>query len=276
MVSEDTLKGPPVISLTTDFGLADGYVGVLKGVILSRAPTARLVDLSHEVGPQDTLEAAFLLALAWRYFPAGSIHVLVVDPGVGTARRRLAIAAGGHFFIGPDNGSLSAALPEAARGLRSAGEAYESRLVELPNGVVAVAITNGTLFHQPVSATFEGRDVFAPAAAHLAAGGRFSDLGPAVQEVVCFPAFRAPAGDGRVLHVDRFGNLITDIRPEDLPPRPRFTLAGRTVEGVSETYAWARGLAAIVGSGGCVEFAVPNGHAASVLGLGPGDRVEVI
>ena len=281
MVSEHALSRPPgPITLTTDFGYDDAYVAQMKGVILGAAPGAPIVDLSHAVPPQAVLDAAFLLELAWRAFPAGSVHVVVVDPGVGTARRRVAIAAGGSFFVGPDNGCLSAALTLGPRGLRAPGDAYKSRAVALPPDVAAVAIEAEALLRRPVSATFEGRDVFAPAAAHLGRGGALADLGLAVTTIEAFPAFRAPrdaggAIDGRVLRVDRFGNLITDVRGEDLPPSPVLAVGGRTIRGLAPTYGEARGLSAIIGSGGFVEIALPNGSAARELGLGAGARVNL-
>ncbi len=268
-----------IVTLLTDFGTADAYAGVLKAIILERFPGARLVDLTHAVAAQSVLAAAFLLETAWRYFAAGTVHLVVVDPGVGTSRRRLAMAAQGHFFVGPDNACLSAALPDAVRGARSAGEAYQPRTVRLPEGARAVSIEAQALLRLPVSATFEGRDAFAPAAAHLAGGGALEDLGPVVQDVEAFAAFQAPASagriDGRVLHVDRYGNLITDILPAALPANPVFRAGGRDIRGLKHTYGAATGLAAIVGSSGTVEIALVMGSAAAVLGLGPGDRVSV-
>lgn len=278
MASEDALTGPPVVTLLTDFGVADPYVGVMKGVILAKAPSAQVVDLTHEVPPQQALQGALLLETAWRYFPPGTVHVAVVDPGVGTARARLAISSGGHYFVGPDNGLLSSSLPDGVRGARQPGALYESRRIQLPADVSAVVIDNASLFRHPVSSTFEGRDVFAPAAAHLASGGALSDLGHRVTSIGAFPAFRAPrsgsALEGLVLHVDRFGNLITDIRPEDSPPAPSFRIAGRRLA-LATTYETASGPSAIVGSSGFVEIAVPNGSAARVLGAGTGDVVTV-
>jgi S-adenosylmethionine hydrolase len=219
-----------------------------------------------------------LLESAWRYLPEDSIHLVVVDPGVGTQRRRIGLHSGGHYFVGPDNGVLSAALPEAARGLRSPKEAYEARAVAVPPGVEAVAIEDDSLFLRPLSTTFEGRDVFAPAAAHLANGGSLSELGPALTPVFAFPAFRAPVHNGRIegviLHIDRFGNLLTDIAAEDLPASPSFAVAGRNLP-PSRTYGDSAGPTAIVSSNGRIEIAVPNGSAALILGAGLRDRVIV-
>jgi S-adenosylmethionine hydrolase len=263
--------------LLTDFGSSDAYVGVMKGVILSQAPQTRLVDLSHEVEPQATLEAAFLLQTAWRYFPATAVFVCVVDPGVGTARRRIALIADGRIFIGPDNGCLSAALPDEVRGARA--NAYAPLPVTLPPDLLAVSIENPTLFRRPLSATFEGRDVFAPVAAYVAAGGTLTDLGPRIDQMQAFPAFAAPRRsdglDGLVLHIDTFGNLITDIRGADVTATTTFVTQGWRFPLV-HTYGETKRPAAIVGSSGFVEIAVPNGNAALVLGAGIGDRVRAV
>src|SRR6266550_4077550 len=182
-----------IITLITDFGLSDVYAGVMRGVLHARAPDAVVVDLTHEIAPQDVFAAAFALEIAWRHFPAGTVHVVVVDPGVGTGRRRLAIAAQGHLFVGPDNGCLSAALPEEARGLRRPGGAYDERPAVLPASIVATAVENLALLSVTgPSMTFEGRDIFGPAAAFLASGGRPDALGPSINEAIAFPAFRAP------------------------------------------------------------------------------------
>jgi S-adenosylmethionine hydrolase len=251
----------------------------MKGIILSLAPEVQIVDLSHDVTPQALEEGAFLLETAWRYFPPGAIHVVVVDPGVGTPRRRIALRSEGHFFVGPDNGVLSAALSEEARGARRPGRDYAARRVEIPAGAAGVSIENESLFLKPLATTFEGRDVFAPVAAHLSGSGRLDDLGPATDQLLGLPAFRAPREggkiDGLVVHVDRFGNLITDIRVEDLSEDPSFTIGGKELR-LARTYALADGLAAVVGSAGYVEIAMPNGNAARMLGIGPGDRVTAI
>ena len=268
-----------IVTLITDFGRGEPYVAAIKGVILGLNSQVRLVDVSHEVAPQDVLEAALLLDQAWTYFPAGSVHLVVVDPGVGTERRRLALLSRGSLFVGPDNGCLSAALPPEARAARRPGEAYSARPTAAPGDVVAVSIENEALMRRPVSATFEGRDVFAPVAAALSRGLPVQDLGPRVDGIVAFPAFRAPrAGEsieGLVVRVDRFGNLITDIRAEDLGPSPAFSVAGRRLEGIASTYARAAGPAAIIGSAGLVEIALLGGSAAQELGVGRGERVTV-
>src|SRR6266700_3961663 len=145
------MTNPRIITLITDFGLSDVYAGVVKGILYARAPDAVVVDLTHEVPPQDVFTAAFALEIAWRHFSAGTVHLVVVDPGVGTSRRRLAIAAGDQYFVGPDNGCLSAALPEEARGTRPPDGAYDERPVVLPGPVLARAIENFEVLSVPGS-----------------------------------------------------------------------------------------------------------------------------
>lgn len=265
-----------VVTLLTDFGIQDPYAGIMHGVILSRCPYCNVVHLTHELAPQAVVAGAFLLQSAWTYFPDGTVHTAVVDPGVGTARRRIALQVRGHFFVGPDNGLLSSALPDALRGRRSSGEAYATREVAVPDGVRAVAIENPDLMLQPVSATFEGRDVFAPAAAYLAGGGTLEDLGSRVYSIEAFSELRAAlAGssvDGLVLQVDRFGNLITDIHPEDLPAGATLSVAGHKIP-LAPTYGAAEGLNAIASSAGFLEIALTNGNASLELGAGRGASV---
>jgi S-adenosylmethionine hydrolase len=252
----------------------------MKGVILSRAPEAQLVDLTHAVPPQSVIEGAFLLEVAWRYFPPGTIFLVVIDPGVGSARRRLAVQAHGMTFIGPDNGCLSSVLSDMTRGLREHDKPYEATARTPDNGVTAISIENVSLLHgRAISATFEGRDVFAPAAGFVAAGGSLHDLGPPPGTIEAFPAFQAPSGGaGVVIHVDTYGNLITDIRADDLEqhPAPRFLINGQDVALV-HTYAEAMPgrPVAIAGSSGYIEIAVPTGSAAQGLNSGVGAIVQI-
>jgi S-adenosyl-L-methionine hydrolase (adenosine-forming) len=247
---------PPAIALLTDFGRQDVYAGVLHGVIAGIAPEARVIDLTHDVPPQDVRAGAFLLLTAYRYFPPGTIFVVVVDPGVGTARAILALRAGAYTFVGPDNGVLRWAVEDA-------GGAEEAVRVEEP------------AYHLPdVSHTFHGRDVMAPAAAHLARGVPLGALGPPAGPLsgAPFPRPVEVAGGlaGEVLYVDRFGNAITN-----LPPAPGIVrVAGQAVP---RGRAYADGIPgrplALVGSAGLIEVAVPGGSAAAALGAGPGTPV---
>ena len=268
----------PIITLTTDFGLADSYVAEMKGVILGINPQAVIVDVSHAVRPQRLLQAVFLTQAAWPAFPTSAIHVVVVDPGVGTERRAIALVTPHERVVGPDNGVLSAGLPDAARPPADEGP----RPVELPEGYRGFTITNRRYLREPISATFHGRDVFAPAAAHLSLGVPAEELGEPVDGIVAFPPLRArrrPDGafEAQVVHIDRFGNVVTDARAEDLPEgRLVVELAGQRVAGLVRAYADARGLAALVGSSGYLEVALPNGNAAEALGVDIGGAVVVL
>ena len=267
----------PIITLTTDFGLADQYVAAVRGVILGINRRATIVDVSHGVQPQRILQAVFLTQAAWPLFPADAIHVAVVDPGVGTDRRALVVVTPQGRFVGPDNGVLSAALPEDARPSAERGLAATA----LPAGYQAFAITNRRYMREQVSATFHGRDVFAPAAAHLSLGVPAKELGEPVEEILAFPPLRARhCSDGtlqaQVVHIDNYGNVVTDARPEDLP-NGAFTieLAAESVRGPVRTYAEATGLAALVESTGYLAVVLPGGDAAKRLGVQIGDVAVV-
>ena len=271
------MSAPTLITLTTDFGLADPYVAAMKGVILSVNTRATIVDVSHAVRPQRIEQGAFVLASAWPYFPPGTIHVAVVDPGVGSERRALALKTGDGVFIGPDNGILSAALPDAAREQAEPGGSP----LALPPGTRAVVLSNQRFHRRPVSATFHGRDIFAPVAAHLSLGVPFEELGNSTDRIVALPPFRAsprPDGSlsGRIIHIDRFGNLVTDVRLDQLPPgRFSVEVGGRVVSGPAATYAEGSGLIALVGSAGYLEIALREGDACAELGAGIGQPVSV-
>jgi hypothetical protein len=245
---------PPVIALLTDFGLRDHYVGTMKGAILSVCPEASLVDVLHEVPPQDVAAGALALDAAYRYFPAGTVFVAVVDPGVGSERRPVVVGAGRWLFVGPDNGLFTFVL-----------EAHPSARVRL--------LAN-PLFHAlPQSAVFHGRDLFGPAAAHLARGLPFEEAGPAVADAVRLPAARPRrSGDGwegRVLVADRFGNLVTNLLEADLRAlaghdlgRLRVRLGGQALPLVRTYSDVAPGEpCALVGSSGRLEIAVNRGRA---------------
>jgi len=266
----------PVITLTTDFGLADHYVAAVKGSILSVNPHATIVDISHCIRPQDAEQAAFVLACAYGYFPPGSIHVAIVDPGVGTERRSLALATAGGVFVGPDNGVLSTALPDP---LRPEASAVPST-VSLPETVRAYSLTDSRFHREPVSPTFHARDIFAPVSAHISIGVDISELGPAVRDIIALPPFRAEAAAdgsliGRVIHIDRFGNLITTVQAEQLPAGAMVDIAGRVISALTSTYAQASGLTALVGSCGYLEIALNGGSAEKELGAAVGDPVIV-
>jgi S-adenosylmethionine hydrolase len=263
-------SGLRVITLTSDFGQADWYVGAMKGVILSIAPDVMLVDISHEIRPHDIRQAAFILYAAVPCFPPGSIHLVVVDPGVGGARRPVAVRTGGPaLFVAPDTGVLSYVLAAAH---------------DPP--ALAVVLNDPHFHRQPVSRTFHGRDIFAPAAAHLARGLPLESLGDPIADLVTFPVpapLPRPGGgwQGHVLHIDRFGNLILDVREEDLGAAAEgvvVEVAGRRIVGLARAYAEAAPgeLLAYVGSTrGHLEVAIREGNAAESLGLAVGDGVAL-
>jgi hypothetical protein len=249
-------RGP--ITLTTDFGTSDHFVGTMKGVILAIAPRVQIVDVTHEIPPFSVQEGAFAIAQAWRYFPRGSIHVVVVDPGVGSARRAILCEAEGHFFIAPDNGVLSMVYDRTRHKVRQ--------------------IANPKLMLKTISKTFHGRDVFAPAAAHLAAGVAPARFGKPVHDAIRHPLLTpvplsASVFQGSVLKIDRFGNLITNFHIDDFPEfytRPFALRIGRKrIEALARTYAETKqgDLFAIVGSSGYLEIAVNQGSAAQRLGV---------
>ena len=256
----------PIITLTTDFGTRDPFVGAMKGVILGIAPGARLVDLTHEIAPHDVLEGALALEAAAGFFPPGTVHLAVVDPGVGGSRRPLAVAAQGQFFVGPDNGLFSFAL---------AGQGWSAVCLE------------AAAYRPPrVSRTFHGRDVFAPAAAHLALGTPLPNFGRAVTDPVLIPWLTARRqGDGlvgEVVHADRFGNLVTSVRAADLEalgPAEALVveLEGEEVGSIVGCFADipAGGAGALVGGSDRLEIAVREGSAAASTGARRGSRISV-
>jgi len=248
-----------IITLTTDFGTSDHFVGVMKGVILGLHPDAQVVDITHQIDPYAISEGGFVVAEAYRWFPKKTVHVVVVDPGVGTLRRPILAEAAGQYFLAPDNGVLS---------MIYAREKHKVR-----------AVTAEKFFLQPVSDTFHGRDVFAPAAARLATGAALQDLGAALADPVRLPTplLRVEAGDlvGEVIHVDRFGTLVTNLPREHVAPDGRVRVAGHDLP-LKATFAdvGQREPVAFVGSGGALEIAVRDGRADVVLGLSRGTEVR--
>ncbi len=267
---------PPrdLVTLITDFGTGDPYVGVMKGVMLSVAPWLRFVDITHEVGPQNVREGAFVLATSWRYFPPGTVHLAVVDPGVGTERRPILLAGPEAFFVGPDNGLFGWVFGPPWEDHPEAGPR------PLPEGWRAFVLNQPRFWRPDISRTFHGRDIFGPAAAHLAAGVRPEELGTPVGAVTALAWPRpipapGPALRGEVVYVDRFGNLVTNIPAKLVSPSAWVEVAGRTIRGLSRTYAEAKELATLVNSFGLLEVAVPGGNAAAALKAGPGTPVIV-
>jgi S-adenosyl-L-methionine hydrolase (adenosine-forming) len=250
----------------TDFGLHDQFVAVMKGVIAGIAPQARIIDITHEIAPFQIAQARYLLAQTYPYFPPRTIHVVVVDPGVGSARRPLLVEAVGQYFIGPDNGVFGDVL-------------------SLPKAK-ARELTNSRLWRQEVSTTFHGRDIFAPVAARIAAGIRPSAAGKLIHDAMRLRS-NAPVRTGKrfwtggIIHVDRFGNLITNLAPLDVPElgqrRLVLKIGYEVIDGLAANYAAVPvgSLAAVIGSGGSIEIVVNQGRADRKLGVGPGSPVDL-
>jgi hypothetical protein len=257
----------PVITLLTDFGTADHYVAAMKGVILGICPDAQLIDISHEVAPYAISEAAYTLSQAWTYFPEGAVHLVVVDPGVGSSRRGLCVRAAGHRFVAPDNGVLSMvyeAVPD-----------HEAR-----------EITAARYFRQPVSRTFHGRDIFGPVAAHLASGVPDSAIGEPIHDALrCGFAKPARTGHrtwvGAVLKVDRFGNVITNFDSaiwSRLTLEPfELTVGDKVVTRLAANYMEMNQEepCAIGGSAGFLEISLNRASAAKITGVRSGDSLTL-
>ncbi|MBA7614280.1 hypothetical protein ES703_21543 [subsurface metagenome] len=270
-----------VITLTTDFGTDDAYVAAMKGVILSINPGATIVDFCHNIQPQNIAQAAFVLSTAYHYFPEGTIHVVVVDPGVGTERRAVLLVTSSAFFIAPDNGVLSYIIEEASLETDEEPLPAGEGETELGFGLQAFALTNPHFWHYPVSTTFHGRDIFAPVAAHLSLGTPARDFGDLISSLFTFPPPRPQIKEdgvltGCVLHIDHFGNLITNFKEKDLPQGRLFIeVAGHIIEDVSQSYAEASDLLAIIGSSGNLELSLKNGSAARLLRAKIGNEVSI-
>jgi S-adenosyl-L-methionine hydrolase (adenosine-forming) len=254
-----------ILTLTTDFGIGGSYVAALKGVLLDLAPETQLVDVTHTISPQNILEGGFVLAGLVDVFPKGTVHLAVVDPGVGTDRRLIAVSVAAQWFVLPDNGLIT--------GVTRA---------RTPDGVWEIA--NPALRREVVSATFHGRDILAPAAAHLIRGGAPEELGPPRTRFITLRNFEPTPDDqgfvGEVIFRDTFGNLITNINADRLADRPHdrwvIEIAGERIEGILHTYGERPSgtLVALVGSSGWVEVAVVNGDAARQLTAGAGTTVR--
>jgi S-adenosyl-L-methionine hydrolase (adenosine-forming) len=259
-----------IVTLLTDFGLQDHFVAAMKGVMLGIHPDLQFIDISHLIPPRDIHSGAFTLGQAWAYYPPGTIHLAVVDPGVGTARKALAVSAGGHFFVAPDNGLLGYVL-------------------EKEEGFTAHEITADHYFHKPVSSTFHGRDIFAPAAAWISRDIPLQKFGPAVKQPVRLKMpgvtkIKDALVQGAVLAVDHFGNLVTNLRPEDVPAYSGGGGACKMVAGQREITSFRRTfgegaageLFVVPGSCGYLEIVMRDRSAAAELRLSPGAPVGIV
>lgn len=252
----------PVVTLLTDFGTTDYFVAAVKGVILTINPSATIVDITHEIPPQDIESGAFTLLTCYRDFPAGTIHVSVVDPGVGSTRRAIVVSAGSQYFVGPDNGLFS-------------------YILDIERSHKTFAITEEKYFRQPASTTFHGRDVFAPVAAALSNGVKANKFGPRIKDEVRLrslsPVKRNAKLEGRIIHIDRFGNCVTNFARTDLREEKRLLVKRRVVETFRKFYADEDGpkneVFAIWGSAGFLELSVNGGSAARVLKVKRGDPI---
>jgi len=256
-----------IVTLLTDFGTRDEYVGTMKGVILSIFPDVRIVDLTHDVPSQQIMEASMTLGNCYRHFPAGTVHCVVVDPGVGSDRRPILVTAGGHAFVGPDNGVFS-------------------RVYALEEEPVVREISSAEYTREEISDTFHGRDVFAPAAAHVARGDPPEEIGPVLDAYV---EIHPPEPDvwtdvikGEVIHVDGFGNIITNLQRDlfqrQVRDRPFVVeINGRELTKISRSYqdAGVGEFLALFGSTGLLEISVRGGTAEKRIGAGKGDTVVV-
>jgi S-adenosyl-L-methionine hydrolase (adenosine-forming) len=261
-------QGRPIITLSTDFGLRDDYVGTVKGVILSNCRNAVIVDLAHEIEAQNIVMAAMSIGHSFRFFPPGTVHMVVVDPGVGSDRRILALRASGHLFIAPDNGVLTP-------------------LLEHDRFQDAYAISNVGLFAETISKSFHGRDIMAPVAAKLACGLDITQVGPQMERQECcrinLPKALVEKGKivGEIIHIDHFGNLRTSIRERDIAlfakQKVKITVGNHTIDGICTTYSDAETgkIVALYDSRNHLEIALNGGSASLTLGSRIEDKVVI-
>ena len=273
-----------IITLTTDFGYDDAYVAAVKGAILSTNPEANIIDISHSIEPQNILQAAFIFGISYRYFPKQTIHMAIVDPGVGSERQGIILKTPSALFVAPDNGILSYIIDDLftveSRSLTE--HTHGLKEIVFKTGLEAVAITDPRFWRHPVSPTFHGRDIFAPVAAGLSLGISLYEFGEKIRSLhvlsIPKPSFD-PDGNlvGLVLHIDHFGTLITNIKNNDLPGKDVLVeVAGHRIQGISDYYAQNGGVMAIVGSSGYLEVSLRNGRACDFLGTVVGDEIKVI
>lgn len=268
------------IALTTDFGSDDPYVGVVKGVIAGINASACIVDLCHGIEPQSIAQGGFLLANSYHFFPKGSIHVAVVDPDVGTERRIVLLSTNDYYFIAPDNGLLSYVIKDLCVQEGHSYSVDHSGTLLLPSNVVGYQVENTRYQLPSLSSTFHARDIMGPVAAHLSTGIAPYKFGAQTDHIVGLELNDVKSEDkvimGRVVHIDKFGNLITDI-PQEILPSGLFTtkIKGVTIDQLSSSYASGEGLIAVIGSFNTLEVAYYRGNAAKILGVTIGEQICV-
>jgi len=272
-----------IITLTTDFGYDDFYVAAVKGAILSINPGANIIDVCHSIEPQNILQAAFILNAAYRYYPKQTVHMAIVDPGVGSEREGIILKTPTALFVVPDNGILSYVVNDLFPvETPTSQDASNLNKIILKTGLEAVNITDPRFWRHPVSSTFHGRDIFAPVAAGLSLDISLYEFGGKINSMHVLPIpkpFIDPEGNlvGQVLHIDRFGNLITNIRSADLPGKEvMIEAAGHCIQSISSYYAQNKGVMAVVGSTGYLEISLRNGNACDFLSMVVGDEITVI
>jgi S-adenosyl-L-methionine hydrolase (adenosine-forming) len=289
-----------IITLTTDFGTADTYIAQMKGVILSLNPTATIIDITHSISPQNIREAAYVFSTAYRYFPKGTIHVVIVDPGVGSNRKAILVQTETYYFLAPDNGVLSYVID---CGLRSMRPLYtDSNLLKkininnfkctagassrTPQKIRVIQLENQKYFLHSVSSTFHGRDIFAPAAAHLSLGVPISKFGPEAEKLIKFPIPEPGIIDNRIyahiLHIDHFGNIITDISKgiwNTTIGKKKFSIScgKKKITEIKQTYAEGKPgtLIAYFGSSDNLEIAIVDGNIAQQLKISPENPIII-
>jgi S-adenosyl-L-methionine hydrolase (adenosine-forming) len=266
-MNKESGRHPPLITLTTDFGLRDEYVGTVKGVILLHCRDAVIVDMTHGIAPQNIVEAAMTIGASFQFFPQGTVHMVVVDPGVGSDRQILAVRADGYLFVAPDNGVLTHILTED----------HLSKVY---------SITNRDLFSETISSSFHGRDIMAPVAARLACGMDISLVGPRLSVKQCcrVPLPKATCTDkniiGEIIHIDHFGNLRTSITAADIsriPPNVKMEISVgvHSITTISTAYTAEGRIIAHIDSRNCLEIALGDGNAARELGCRIGERIII-
>lgn len=272
-------REPSVITLTTDFGIADAYVGLMKAAVLSINPYSQIVDISHSIYRQSVISGAFIFGNSYHFFPENTIHVVVVDPGVGTTRELVVAMDNKYLYLAPDNGILSPVIKNAFSGRIPD---TTNGFIDVPDQLLVYKITNNRYWTHPVSSTFHGRDILAPVAAHLSLGLPPSEMGEPVRSLEYLDTPRliweSDRLDGKVMHLDHFGNIITNIGSNLVRPEQdlRIHVGKEVVRGVSANYRDNPGLLALIGSSDTLEISVTNGNAAESLGISIGDSVFVV